>query len=155
MDDRNASAGETLPVMRGSKRLVAGLALSIALGAIALAGWGALGFSRVPDSMHIVGYAGHLGEWELTATLGRNGARGDHDLSGPMNMKHVGFCSKDGAEQKTGAMQVLVSRLSSTVDVKLMFDGVACRHSGDLSGAYIGTMVCPDRKPVPLALWVK
>ena len=133
-----------------------GLALIVALAAIATAaGLGAFASSRLPQSMQILGYAGHLGEWELTATLSRHDPGAVADLAGPMKMKHVGMCSKDGPDEKTGAMQIRLSRWSSRFNVKMMIDGIECTHSGDLSDAYIGTMVCPDRKAVPLTLWTK
>jgi hypothetical protein len=130
-------------------RVVAGLALFITVAAIAIAaGLGAVATSRIPQSMQIVGYAGHLGEWELTAAVSRSDPRAAFDLAGVMKMNHVGFCSSDGPEVKTAA-------LSSGVEVKLQLDGVECTHSGDLSDTYIGTLVCPGRKAVPLSLWVK
>jgi hypothetical protein len=134
---------------------VGGLALFIAAAVALAAGVGAFAPSRIPESLQIVGYAGHLGEWELTAALSKHDARAASGLAGPLKMKHVGFCSKDGPEEKSGAMQVRLSRLSSSVEVKLLIDGVECSHSGDLSNAYMGSMVCPDRKPVPLTLWIR
>ncbi len=124
----------------------------VIIGVIAI---GAFATSIPPQSVQINGYAGYLGEWELTATLSRNAPGTVHDLSGPMRMKHVGMCSKDGPEEKTGEMQLRLSRLSSNVDVRLMFDGIECTHRGNMSDAYIGTMVCPDRRAVPLTLWIK
>jgi hypothetical protein len=141
-------------ILRGPRAIV-GLALFIVAAVALAAGLGAFATARIPQSMQIVGYAGHLGEWELTATLARSDQRAVSDLAGPMKMKHVGFCSQDGPEEKTGAMQIRLSRLSSSVEVKLLIDGVECSHSGDLSDAYIGTLVCPDRKAVPLTLWIK
>jgi hypothetical protein len=140
------------------RKPVAGLWLAVVsvAGAIAIAALlGALATPSIPPSLQIEGYVGHLGEWELTAALSRHEAHTDSDLAGPMMIKHVGFCSKDGPEIKTGAMKIRRSRLSSSIDVKLQIDGVWCTHSGDLSDAYIGTMVCPDRKAVPLTLWKK
>ncbi len=153
---RSSGAGFWHRAVLREPRAVAGLALIITVAAIAIAaGLGAIATSRIPQSMQIVGYAGHLGEWELTAVVSRNDPRAASDLAGAMKMKHVGFCSSDGPEEKTGAMQVRLSRLSSSVEVKLQLDGVECTHSGDLSDAYIGTLVCPGRKAVPLTLWIK
>ena len=154
MNDRDARAGNDVAPSRKTRLIIAGLALS-ALGGVALAGWSALGTSRMPAAMQIEGYAGHLGEWELTATLAKSTSSGGGDLSGSLRMKHVGFCSKDGPEEKTGAIEVRMSRLTSSADVRLLIDGAACSHSGDLSGSSIGTMSCPGRKSIPLTLWMK
>ena len=153
---RSSAASFWQRVVLREPKVIAGLALIFTVAVIAItAGLGALATYRIPQSMQLVGYAGHLGEWELTAVVSRNAPRGTSDLAGAMKMKHVGFCSSDGPEVKTGAMQVRLSRLSSSVEVKLQFDGVECSHSGDLSDAYIGTLVCADRKAVPQTLWIK
>jgi hypothetical protein len=137
-------------------RAIAGIGLIIVVAASAItAALGAFAMSRVPNSIEIAGYAGHLGEWELTGVLSRNDQSAMSDLAGPLKLKHVGFCSKDGPEEKAGAIQVRLSRLSSGAEVKLLIDGIECTHRGDLSNAYIGTMVCPGRKAVPLTLWIK
>ena len=137
-------------------KTIAGLALVGTISVVLIAaGLNEVATSRIPQSMQIVGYAGHLGEWELTAVVSKNDPRSATNLAGAMKMKHVGFCSSDGPEEKAGALQVQLSRLSSSVEVKLQFDGVECTHTGDLTDAYIGTLVCPDRKAVPLTLWIK
>ncbi|HEX3163077.1 MAG TPA: hypothetical protein VHQ92_10920 [Pseudolabrys sp.] len=105
-------------------------------------------------SLEVIGYSGYLGEWELSATVtemapGRNG------YSGPLTMKHVGICTQDGPEQKTGEMHLQISASSSRLDATLLVAGVECTYSGRLSDSYTGTMTCPDREAVPLKLWVK
>ena len=110
MDALDPKVGIDVVARRKPRLIIAGLALS-ALGGVALAGWNALGSSSAPAAMQIEGYAGHLGEWELTATLAKSTSSGGGDLSGSLRMKHVGFCSKDGPEEKTGAIEVRMSRL--------------------------------------------
>ena len=68
-------------------------------------------------------------------------------------MTHVGICTQDGPEQKTGEIRLRLSgvRLSAT----LLLAGVECTYSGQLSDFYSGTMICPGRPGVPLKLWVK
>ena len=115
--------------------------------------WGYFGTSTPPQSLQIAGYAGHLGEWELTANLSRDVSRSTRDFSGPLGMKHVGMCSSDGPEGKTGEMRLSLSRWASNIEARLLIEGVECTYSGNISGADIGTMVCPDRRAVPLTLW--
>ena len=61
----------------------------------------------------VIGYAGVLGEWELSAdvTEARSG-----ELSGPATMTHVGLCTQDGPEKKTGdiGLQTSASRQSAS-----------------------------------------
>ncbi|HYN27255.1 MAG TPA: hypothetical protein VES94_03075 [Burkholderiales bacterium] len=127
------------------------LALAIVL-AIVL---GAFATSAVPQSVQINGYAGHLGEWELTAALSKNGPARVRELSGPLTMKHIGLCSQDGPEEKTGEMRLRLSLLSSTVEARLSIEGVECTYSGTMSDSHTGMLLCPDRRAVPLTLWIK
>jgi hypothetical protein len=136
-------------VASARKQLLIAVPLAIALG-IAV---GALSGTSVPPSLEITGYSGHLGEWELTATLAKTAAA--REFSGPIRMTHTGWCSADGPEQKTGEMRITLARLSSRVDATLRIDGVECSYSGGLSDTHTGMMACPDRRPVPLMLWTK
>jgi len=126
-----------------------GLSLAI-VPAIVLAAFATL---TMPQSLQITGYAGHLGEWELTATLSKNLPARMQELSGPLTMKHIGLCSQGGSEEKTGEMRLRRSLLSSRVTAILSIEGVECTYSE--SDPPIGMMVCPDRRPVPLMLWTR
>ncbi|MBB4424420.1 hypothetical protein GGD66_002966 [Bradyrhizobium sp. CIR48] len=122
--------------------------LAIVLGVVASAG--------NAQSLEVVGYSGHLGEWELTATVTE--AASGHvikEYSGPLTMKHVGLCTQDGPEERVGEMRLRMSVLASRLNATFSFSGVECTYSGRLSDYYTGTMNCPDRPPVPLKLWVK
>ena len=107
------------------------------------------------ESLQIVGYSGYLGEWELTATVTETTSGHIKEYSGPLTMKHVGVCSQDGPEEKTGEMRVRIIASSSQLNATLSVAGAECTYSGRLSGAYTGTMNCPDRQAVPLKLWVR
>jgi hypothetical protein len=107
------------------------------------------------ESLEIVGYLGYLGEWELTATVAENVSSIPKEYAGPLTMKHVGLCTQDGPEEKTGDMRFRILPSSSQLDATVSVAGVECRYSGKLSDSYTGTMNCPDREPVPLKLWVK
>ena len=107
------------------------------------------------ESLQIVGYSGYLGEWELTATVTETTSGHIKEYSGPLTMKHVGVCTQDGPEEKTGEMRVRIIASSSQLNATLSVAGAECTYSGRLSGAYTGTMNCPDRQAVPLKLWVR
>ena len=114
---------------------------------------GALATPAQAQSRQVFGYAGVLGEWELTATVTENSSRRSKEFSGPLTMKHTGVCTQDGPEEKTGELQFQLS--SSRLTATLLVAGVACTYSGKLSDSYSGMMNCPDRSAVPLRLWVK
>jgi hypothetical protein len=102
--------------------------------------------------LEIIGYSGYLGEWELTATVTATAAP-RKAYSGPLTMRHVGLCTQDGPEEKTGEMHLELSaaRMTATLSVA----GVECSYSGLFSDSYAGTMTCPGREAVPLRIWVK
>jgi len=106
-------------------------------------------------SLEIVGYSGYLGEWELTATLKEDGPATTRSYSGPLSMKHVGLCTQDGPEEKTGEIRVQMLPSSSRLQATLWLDGVECGYQGALSDFYSGTMTCSGREAVPLKLWIK
>ncbi len=107
------------------------------------------------QSLQVTGHAGILGEWELAATVTERAAARTKEFAGPLTLKHVGMCTQDGPEEKAGEMRLQLSHASSRMTATLRFDGVECSYSGRLSDSYDGTMNCPDRRPVPLKLWVK
>jgi hypothetical protein len=103
----------------------------------------------------VIGYSGLLGEWELTATVTETAGGSAPEYAGPLKMKHVGVCTQDGPEEKTGALRLRISAASSRLSATLSVAGVECTYSGQLSDSYAGTMNCPGRPGVPLRLWVK
>jgi hypothetical protein len=107
------------------------------------------------ESLQVVGYAGVLGEWELTATVTETARMWSKEFSGPLSMKHVGICTQDGPEEKTGEIRFQISALSSQLDATLLVEGQKCTYSARLSDPYSGLMACPDREAVPLKLWLK
>lgn len=132
---------------RGATRMKA-LFLPFMLGALATPVGAA-------QPLQVIGYSGYLGEWELTATVTETAPGSTTEYSGPLTMKHVGICTQDGPEEKTGALRLQLSRSSSQLNATLSVAGVECTYTGQLSDSYAGTMNCPGRQGVPLKLWVK
>ncbi len=114
---------------------------------------GALVTPAGAEPLELFGYAGVLGEWELTASVRENGAT--KDLVGPLTMTHVGICTVDSPEEKRGEIRLQISQPASRMSATLVLDGVECTYSGRLSDFYSGTMNCPARAPVPLKIWLK
>jgi hypothetical protein len=116
---------------------------------------GALTTPAQAQSLQVIGHAGHLGEWELTATVAGNVSSRTKEYSGPLTMTHVGMCTQDGPEKKSGEMRFQISGWLSHMKATLLVDGVECTYSGRLSESYTGMMKCPNRRAIPLILWVK
>ena len=102
--------------------------------------------------MEVVGYAGLLGEWELSASVTGDSNR-QKEFSGPLTMRHTGICTQDGPEEKTGEIRLQVA--GSSLQATLLVGGIECRYSGRLADFYSGEMSCPDRSVVPLKLWLR
>ena len=115
----------------------------------------ALATPAVAQSLQVVGYSGHLGEWELTATVTESASSRTKEYSGPLTMKHIGLCTQDGPEEKTGEMRFRLSTSPAALSATLSIAGIECTYSGRLSDPYTGTMDCPGRQAVPLKLWLK
>ena len=114
---------------------------------------GALTVPAGAESLEIIGYSGFLGEWEITATVTGNPDR-PMEYAGPLTMKHVGLCTQDGPEEKTGDIRLRMSA-PSQLEATLSVADVQCSYQGRLSDFYSGTLNCPDKEAVPLKLWVK
>ena len=106
------------------------------------------------ESLQLIGYSGYLGEWEVSATVTED-ASGRKQYAGPMTIKHVGVCTQEGPEERTGEILLQRSASLSRLNATLSIDGVECTYSGQLSDSYTGTMSCPDREAVPLRLWLR
>lgn len=65
------------------------------------------------EPRRVLGYAGALGEWELTATVNEKKHWWSKEFSGPLSMKHVGLCTQDGPQARTGQIRFQISALSS------------------------------------------
>ena len=123
--------------------------LLMALGALAAP-------ARSSDRFEVTGYAGVLGEWELTATVvtekasqRQPGIRRTLDDEA-CRLVHAG---RAGGEDR--------GNTAADIDpvVAIEGDSVGCRrrctYRASLSDSYTGMMECPGRAAVPLELWVK
>jgi len=104
------------------------------------------------QSLELIGQAGVLGEWEMTASLTATG--GKQEFSGLITLKHTGLCTADGPDTRTGDIKLQMAS-ASRVRGTLTIDGAPCTYSATKSDAYVGTMSCRDRRDVPLRLWLK
>jgi hypothetical protein len=107
------------------------------------------------QSLQVIGYSGHLGEWELTAVVTEGASSRNKEFSGDLTMRHIGLCSREGPEERTGQLRLQLLASSSQLNATLVIAGVECSYSGRLSDSYNGTMNCSDRQAIPLKLWLK
>ena len=103
----------------------------------------------------VFGYAGELGEWELVATVTDKTLPAGSEFSGPLTMTHVGICTQDGPEKRSGEIRFQITDSSSRLNATMVLAGVECSFNGKRSDFYSGAMICADRRVFPLKLWVK
>jgi hypothetical protein len=111
--------------------------------------------SAQAKSLQVLGYAGPLGEWELTATVTEEARLLTSEFSGPLSMKHIGICTQEGPEERTGEIRFRISALTRQLDATLLVEGIECVYSAQSSDPYSGMLACRDREAVPLKLWLK
>lgn len=117
---------------------------------------GALAAPARSESLQVTGYAGVLGEWELTATaVSGKASQRTREYTGLLTMKHIGWCTQGGPEEKTGEIRLQISTLSSRLKATVSVAGVDCTYRASLSDSYAGMLECPGRAAVPLELWLK
>jgi hypothetical protein len=105
------------------------------------------------QSMQVYGKTGYLGEYDLSSTVFEQLANGRKEYSGPLAVKHVGLCIRDGPKETTGRIRLQVPSMRATAT--LVFEGVECTYEGILSESYHGFMNCADKTSLPLRLWTK
>lgn len=103
------------------------------------------------QSRTIAGQFGVLGEWDLTATLAKQTAG---RWVGPAHMRHVGYCTVEGPEEKTGELQLKLAEAKGRISGTLLIDGSVCTFSARLKDGYDGTLRCPERRAMPIMLSV-
>ena len=119
---------------------------------VALAALGVLASPAIAEPK-VFGYGGMLGEWELTADVTES-AR-SRELHGAVTMTHVGLCTQDGPERKTGTIRIEMTSPAARLKATMLLDGAECSYTATLSDAYKGVMSCPDKPAMPLTLWVR
>jgi hypothetical protein len=102
------------------------------------------------QSYSAAGQVGYLQEWEMKASLARTVTGKDAAFYGPVTLRHVGLCSVNGAEEKSGTVRLTVSR--ARIEGTLAIDGDDCRITATEQRSYSGLMSCRDGQAVPINL---
>jgi hypothetical protein len=110
----------------------------------------------------VSGTAGYLSEWQLSGNVTETPSEGE--FTGPLAMRHIGLCSRDGPEEKVTEIKLRMTGSKprsqipvpwSQVQATFIMDGATCTLSGRFSGTYTGFMDCAGAKGVPVTLSVK
>ena len=114
----------TMPRLRGSitRALAAAGAILVGTAGAALA-----------QSYSAKGQIGYLQEWEMQGSLARTASHFSTDYAGPVTLRHVGLCSINGVEEKSGTLELKVSSWTSNVEGTLVMPDDDCRIAADRS----------------------
>jgi hypothetical protein len=106
--------------------------------------------SVMAQSYSVNGQVGYLGEWEMKANLAKTITSSGVSYDGPVTLRHVGLCSVNGPEEKSGVVRLMVSRKTSAVEGTLAMKDDACRIAASASRPHSGLLNCRDGQGVPI-----
>jgi hypothetical protein len=97
------------------------------------------------------GQVGYLQEWELKASLAKTVSGGRVEYSGPVTLRHVGLCSVNGVEEKSGKLRLTMSRAPGAAEGTLALEGDNCRITTNQAPSYSGLLTCRNGQGVPIS----
>jgi hypothetical protein len=101
------------------------------------------------------GQVGYLQEWELKASLAKTMSGGRIEYSGPVTLRHVGLCSVNGVEAKSGNMRLTMSRAPGAAEGTLAMEGDSCRIVATKVPSYSGLLTCRNGQGVPISFSIE
>lgn len=107
------------------------------------------------EPLQIHGTTGYAGEYELSGSVSEQNLNGKKEFSGPLTVRHVGLCTRDGPKETVGQIRFELAKSSSGITATLDFDGSKCAYKGVLSESYHGFMDCGREGSLPLRLWTQ
>jgi hypothetical protein len=124
------------------------IALSARLSAVLVCAGATAAFGQ---SYSVEGQVGYLQEWEMKASRTKTMTSTGVDYDGPVTLRHVGLCSANGVEEKSGVVQLKVSRRNSAIEGTLVIKDDSCRIVVSASKSYSGLLNCRDGQGVPIS----
>lgn len=94
------------------------------------------------------GQIGYLQEWEMKGRLVKTVTGKGEDYSGAVTLRHVGLCSVNGVEEKSGVIRL--SGSPSRLEGTLAMDDDNCRITASASRPYSGLLSCRNGGGVPI-----
>jgi hypothetical protein len=107
--------------------------------------------SVMAQSYSVSGQVGYLQEWEMKANLAKTITGSGVNYDGPVTLRHVGLCSVNGVEEKSGVVRLTVSRRASSVEGTLSLKDDICRIAASASKPHSGLLNCRDGQGVPIS----
>jgi hypothetical protein len=86
----------------------------------------------------------------MKANLAKTITSSGMSYDGPVTLRHVGLCSVNGPEEKSGVVRLMVSRKTSAVEGTLSLKDDACKIAASASRPHSGLLNCRDGQGVPI-----
>jgi hypothetical protein len=132
--------------------MIAPRSTNVVVRALISAIWiGAGAGSAMAQSYSVNGQVGYLQEWEMKANLAKTITSIGVNYDGPVTLRHVGLCSVNGLEEKSGVVRLTVSRRTSAVEGSLAMKDDTCRIVASASKSHSGLLNCRDGQGVPIS----
>jgi hypothetical protein len=132
--------------------MIAPRSTNVVVQALISAIWiGAGAGSAMAQSYSVNGQVGYLQEWEMKANLAKTITSSGVNYDGPVTLRHVGLCSVNGLEEKSGVVRLTVSRRTSAVEGTLAMKDDTCRIVASASKSHSGLLNCRDGQGVPIS----
>jgi hypothetical protein len=96
------------------------------------------------------GQIGYLQEWEMKGNLAKTTTRTGTNYDGPVTLRHVGLCSTNGIEEKSGVVQLRVPSTSTGFVGTLAMKDDNCQISASAGQPYTGLLNCHDGQGIPI-----
>jgi hypothetical protein len=106
--------------------------------------------SALAQSYAANGQIGYLQEWEMKASLARTVTSSGVNYHGPVTLRHVGLCSVNGVEEKSGVVRLRVSPKTAGIEGTLAIEDDNCRIVASAPPSYSGSLNCRDGQGVPI-----
>src|SRR6516164_10007021 len=88
------------------------------------------------EPLQIHGTTGYVTEYELSRSVSERDLNGKKEFSGPLIVRHVGLCTRDGPKETIGEIRFELAKSSSRITATLDFDGSKCAYRGVLSESH-------------------
>jgi hypothetical protein len=96
------------------------------------------------------GQIGYLQEWKMNGNLAKTTTRIGTIYDGPVTLRHVGLCSANGIEEKSGVVQLRISPTNTSFAGTLALKDDHCQISSSAGQPYTGLLNCQDGRGIPI-----